>query len=187
MQSTRRSTVFAALLAASGAAVAASASLNESRPGVLPVLVQVNAHGKVTGASPAMELSPRLRRLLRANLDEMIRLQATDKHGRPVSSQFIMNLALRTSPRANGQLDAHFAYVSAVPVPAGSWYWVHLDDHRLALARQGSTYLSPRRPPMRELRESAHPGYRQPPAPVVDNAVRSAPAAAPAHGPGQGR
>jgi len=59
----------AMLAAATGAAANTSGSLNEFRPKVLPVLVQVNAQGKVTTASPAMELPPSLVRLMRANLD----------------------------------------------------------------------------------------------------------------------
>ena len=126
------------LLAGTGTAMASSVSLNGFTPKVLPVLVQVNARGKVTDASPAMKLSPRLARLLRENLDEMISQPAVDKHGRPISSQFVINLALQAVSRAEGEYDARFAYVSASPVPAGSWYWVHIDGHRLALASQRS-------------------------------------------------
>lgn len=180
MKSIQRSAVFGALIACSGAALASSGSLNEFRPKVLPVLVQVNSHGKVTDMSPAMELSPPLRRLLRANLDEMISAPATDKHGRPISSQFIMNLALQASPLDNGNFDAHFAYLSTAPVPAGSWYWVHIDGHRLALARQGSTYRTQRSPPpVRDLRRFPNPNYRRASMPTVKNFAPSAPPAPP--------
>ena len=130
--------VLGALIAVPGISVSASGSLSEFVPKVLPVLVQVDAHGKVTGASPATELSPKLNRLLRANLDEMIRAPAVDKNGRAMSSQFVINLALHTSPRPDGDFDVKFAYVSTSPVPAGSWYWVHTDGRELALASQSS-------------------------------------------------
>jgi len=81
------------LLAGTGTAMAAAGSLNGFTPRLLPVLVQVNAQGKVTAASPAMKLSPRLDRLLRQNLDELINQPATD-HGRPMASQLIARLAL---------------------------------------------------------------------------------------------
>jgi len=138
MKPTRIFVVSAVLAACSGAAFAESASLNQFKPHALPVLVQVDSHGKVTGASPAMDLSPKLTRLLRNNLDEMISRPAVDKHGRPISSQFVINLALQAAPRPDGRYDTRFAYVSMSPVPSGSWYWVHIDGHRLALANQHS-------------------------------------------------
>ena len=42
--------LFGMLSLAASAALASSGSLNEFRPKVMPVLVQVNAHGKVTDA-----------------------------------------------------------------------------------------------------------------------------------------
>jgi hypothetical protein len=170
------------LVAGTGVAVASSGSLNEFRPKVLPVLVQVNAHGKVTDASPATELSPRLRRLLLQNLDEMIVKPATE-HGRPVSSQFVANLVLRTTPRAEGSYDAQFAFVSSSPVPSGSWYWVHIDGHRLALASRDSIHRGARIPfndNRRMDRSWAPSNYRSAPTPLIQNATRSAPSPAPA-------
>ncbi|MBP1474471.1 hypothetical protein J7I44_09165 [Frateuria sp. MAH-13] len=119
-------------LAAGQSALATSMSLNRFTPRVLPVLVQVDSHGKVTQVSPSIELSPRYDRLLRQSLDEMITRPAND-HGRPVASQFVINLGLQTTPRPDGNFDAKFVYVSTSPVPSGSWYWVHVDGHRLAL------------------------------------------------------
>lgn len=135
-------TLAGALCAATGMASAASGSfdsgsLNSFKSQFLPVLVQVNSAGKVTEASPAVTLPPAVARLLRQNLDELITGPANVK-GQPISSQFIMNMALQTTPREDGKYDARFAYISTSPVPSGSWYWVHIDGHRLALARQGS-------------------------------------------------
>jgi hypothetical protein len=116
-----------------------SMSLNQFTPRVLPVLVQVDRTGKVTDVSPSVKLSPRYDRLLRQTLDEMITQPAND-HGHAVASQFVINLGLQASPRPDGKYDAHFTYVSTAPVPAGSWYWEHIDGHRLALrSRNGLT------------------------------------------------
>ena len=180
--------LFGMLSLAASAALASSGSLNEFRPKVLPVLVQVNAHGKVTDASPAMELSPRLRRLLLQNLNEMIVKPATE-HGRPISSQFVANLALQVTPRPEGDYDAQFAYVSSSPVPSGSWYWVHIDGHRLALASRNS-FNRGMRLRYGEYRGMSRnwnsPGYRPTPMPAIQNTIRNAPAAAPARAPATG-
>ena len=117
-----------------GAAAARSDSLNAFTPTVLPVLVQVDAHGTVTDVSPAVELAPKLKQLLRANVDEMISGPAIDTKGRSVSSQFIINLALQASPRPDGDYEVNFAYVSTSPVPGGSWYWVRTDGRQFTLA-----------------------------------------------------
>lgn len=124
----------AGMLAAGGsAAMAASWSLSDFTPRIMPVLVHVNASGKVTDASPAIELTPGMRRLMLQNLNELITKPATE-HGKAVSSQLVVNLALKVEPRESGDYLAQFAYVSSSPVPSGSWYWVKIDGHRLALA-----------------------------------------------------
>ncbi|WP_266160726.1 hypothetical protein [Dyella silvatica] len=121
-----------------GAAMAATGALSPFTPKVLPVLVQVNAEGKVTSLSPAIELPPSFKRLLAKNVGEMITKPAYD-NGRPVSSQFVMNLALTTTPRDEGDYDAQFAYISTAPVPLGTWHWVNLEDRRFALAPNNSS------------------------------------------------
>ncbi len=117
--------------------MAESISLNQSTPRSMPVLVQVNAMGKVTNVSPSVELTPQLNRLLRSNLDELITGPAIFR-GKPIASQFVVNLALQATPQEQDKYSAQFAYLSSSPVPSGSWYWVHIDGHRLALAERGS-------------------------------------------------
>ena len=119
-------------LAAGQGAMATSMSINQFTPRVLPVLVQVDSHGKVTDVSPSVELAPRYDRMLRQTLEKMITKPASH-HGRAVASQFIINLGLETASRPDGNYDARFVYVSTAPVPPGSWYWVHIDGHQLAL------------------------------------------------------
>lgn len=123
-------------LATSSAAVASSASLTQFTPRVMPVLVQVNAQGKVTGISPSADLTPSLARLLRSNVQELISGPALVR-GKPMPSQLVLNMALQATPTEQGKYSAQFTYVSSSPVPSGSWYWVHIDGHRLALAEQG--------------------------------------------------
>lgn len=136
--------VLSALLAAgSQVAVAESLSLNRFTPKVLPVLVRVDAQGKVTDVSPSIQLAPRFDRLLRQSIREMIR-QPAERHGRPVASQFVMQLAMRTTPRDDGKYDARFVYVSSSPVPPGQWFWQTEDGHRLVLvSRDGLQRRSP--------------------------------------------
>ncbi|MEV8518275.1 hypothetical protein ABZR86_00590 [Dyella marensis] len=114
-------------------ATAASESLSDFPLKTLPVLINVDAAGKITDASPAMHLPPNLERLLRTNLDEMVSGPAHWK-GKAISSQCIINVSLKASPRDDGNYDAGFAYLSSQPVPLGRWHWVNLDGRRLMLA-----------------------------------------------------
>lgn len=180
MQRLLITTIAVALLGICGSTRAAddSMSINAFRPQVEPVLVQVNAQGNVTSASPAYALPPALDRLLRTNLAEMIRKPATDKHGKPIASQFVMNLAVQATPNDNGTYDTSFHYVSTQPVPTGSWFWSHEDGHRLVLVSQDHRYRA-----LPHMRREFVPDYRsrvpysapQPAMPQPANAPPAAP------------
>jgi hypothetical protein len=170
------------LAVGASAAMASSGSLNEFRPLVMPVLVHVDSRGKVTDVSPSVELSPKVSRLLRQSLDEMISKPATE-HGRAISSQFVINLAMQATPRLQGDYLARFIYVSSSPVPNGSWYWVHIDGHRLALANQNG-FDHQRRfhfDTRRDYRRENFNYSRTPPLPI-QNTTRGAPSPAPKPG-----
>ena len=168
------------LVLGSTAVRADNPSLNSFPTHVLPVLVQVNTHGKVTDVSPAVELTPHYQRLLRSTLDEMISRPASD-HGKPVASQFVINLGLQAKPRDDGKYDVSFFYVAAQPVPAGHWIWQHEDGHRLALVNrdeirdrfdrhwQDNDWQAP--PPMRSQTQ-----FAPPPAPAPTAAASATPA-----------
>ena len=145
-------TVAGCLAVGAGAAHADGMSLNQFAHRELPVLVQVDSHGIVTRASPAIELTPRFDRLLRETLGELITRPAMH-HGQPIASQFVMRLGMQTKQRPDGNYDASFVYRSASPVPAGQWAWRLEDGHRLALVSQGSVhrfhYVS--QPPLRDV------------------------------------
>lgn len=169
MRSLPASVMLVALLGSAGALADGTMSLNQFPHRLEPVLMRVDAHGKVTQVSPAYRLPLKLDRLLRANLDEMISKPAVDKQGKAIPSQFIMNVALRTEPRSSGDYDAWFDYVSTAPVPSGSWYWVHLDGDRLALANQDIPPARFREPlPVHRLNDGYRPTYREnsPPTPT---------------------
>ncbi|PWK91889.1 hypothetical protein [Fulvimonas soli] len=187
MKRLRIAALAGALLMASHAALAASSSLSPFPPKLLPVLVNVNAQGKVTKASPAMELPPNLNRLLQQNLDELITGPAHARD-RAVSSQFIVNLYLKTAPRADGSFDASFAYASTQPVPPGSWHWANIDDRRLALVSDSARpYRMINRVPrdgVRGLPPLRHQGPSQPtmPAPAATRVASSTTPNAGGHG-----
>lgn len=134
--------VLTVLLAASGTSLASEqlnagygdkGSLNGFPDHTLPVLVQVNSQGRVTKIDPAYELSPALDKMVRDTVTQMISKPAVDKHGKPIPSEFVLNLALASTERADGKLDTQFNYVSTQPVPSGRWYWAHEDGRNLAL------------------------------------------------------
>jgi hypothetical protein len=98
----------------------------------------------------------------------------------------VIYLRLNAVPRANGNYDAKFAYVSAASVPPGSWYWVHIDGHRVVLANQNMPDFRPntvrypydRHPPVYQ------PSNERSSMPQINS---STPAPAPAPAPGHGR
>lgn len=109
-----------------------SMSLNGFRNHALPVLVTVDSHGKVTAVSPAYPLRLPMQRLLRSTLRKMITGPAV-VHGKATASQAVINLAVDAVPQQDGKYKVSFSYVDAMPVPYGTWYWNHIDGHRLAL------------------------------------------------------
>lgn len=164
----------AALALAAGAVGAESMSLTHFRDRVLPVLVKVDTHGKVTHLSSAIELTPRFDRLLRQTVDQMITGPAMD-HGKPRASQFVMKLGMQATARPDGAYDTRFVYLSSSPVPSGEWIWQNEDGHRLALVRaDGVRYRG------LHYRYRDSPTWRDPW--MGDRPMRPAPMPAPAQG-----
>jgi len=153
---------------------AASMSLNGFRHKVLPVLVTVDSHGKVTDMSPAYELQPKMRRMVRSTLDHIVSGPATWKD-RPIASQAVINLALEATPRDDGDYDVRWVYAGSQPVPYDpAWAWNHIDGHRLALFKPGSMFHMERHPrPARSYRYDMP--TRQAPTRHVAPASRPAP------------
>ncbi|MGH8147287.1 MAG: hypothetical protein ACREPY_13245 [Rhodanobacteraceae bacterium] len=95
-----------------------SAQLWGQKPQVLPVVVHVDAQGKVTDINPAMQLRPWLRKLLIKQIDAWIVKPLTVK-GHPVASRFIIEVAMHTKPTSDGKYDASFVYVKSLPLAYG--------------------------------------------------------------------
>ena len=123
MPSRHAALIASALAALSGGALASSGSLVQFKPQVMPVLVQVNAHGRVTDVRPSFQLTPWSQKLLAQQLDAWINQPATD-NGRPVASRFIIEVAMQTRPRRDGDYDANFVYVKTLPLAyGGALHW----------------------------------------------------------------
>lgn len=105
---------------------------------VIPVLVTINTHGKVTEVDPAFRLSPKYKDLLSKTLSAMIKTPARE-HGKPVTSQLLMSMQLKAEANPDGNYAVHFAYVNSKQMPTGSWYWVHTSQHQLRLANRYAT------------------------------------------------
>lgn len=125
MKALHTSLLGCAIAAFAGTAFAASGIPVQSKPEVMPVVVRVNAQGKVTGILPSQQMTPRWRSLLREQLDAWITKPATEK-GKPVASAFIVEVAMQAKPRKDGKYDANFVYVKSLPMPVyGAVYWEH--------------------------------------------------------------
>lgn len=130
--------LFALACLGAGTASAASGAHRKTAVRVIPVLVHVDRSGNVTDFSPAYKMRPSFKRLLGKTLKAMITHPAVHK-GHPISSQFVLNLALVAVPGKDGTYAAKFDYVSSKPLPAGSWSWVQMDGGRLALQEANGT------------------------------------------------
>jgi hypothetical protein len=134
------------LAAVGGTAMATDGSLTQFTPKVMPVLVHVNSHGKVTSVSPSTALPPQLAHVLDSTLKGWISKPAVID-GRAVDTDMVVNVALQASPRDDGQYDARFAYVSSSPTPYKSSHWVSKDGYELGLADNSGGYGSGRYTP----------------------------------------
>lgn len=139
MKPLRTSLLACAIAAFAGTAFASSGSLVYFKPRVMPVVVQVNAQGKVTDILPSEQLRPQTRNLLMKQLDAWIAKPATVK-GKPVASTFIAEVAMRATPRKDGKYDVSFLYVKSLPMPfGGSVYWDNINGGlELALVSDNS-------------------------------------------------
>lgn len=122
-----------------GTAMASSGSLVEFTPRVMPVVVQVNAKGRVTDLLPSQQLAPWVREMLAEQIDAWIAGPAMD-HGRPMASRFIMEVAMRVQPRKDGKYDANFVYVKSIPLAyGGALHWDVINGGlELALVADGT-------------------------------------------------
>lgn len=133
MNPIRASLLACAIAAFAGTASASSGSPMNFKPQVMPVVVQVDAMGKVTAILPSEHLRPKVRSLLVDQLDAWIAGPATMR-GKAVASSFITEVAMHAAPRANGTYDVGFTYVNRVPMPfGGSVYWNKINGVGLAL------------------------------------------------------
>lgn len=106
-----------------GTAMASSGSLVEFTPRIMPVVVQVNAQGRVTDILPSQQLKPWLRKMLVEQIDAWI-TEPAKNHGKPTASRFIMEVAMRVQPRKDGEYDANFVYVKSMPLAfGGALHW----------------------------------------------------------------
>lgn len=161
-----------ALMAAHGAALAEPASpatKDADHRQVIPVLVKVDARGRVSDINPAFRLSPKLSRLLEDNLQEIVTAPANNKDGRAVSSQFIANMALTTLTAEDGRPAVQFTYVSSQSIPRGEWSWAHVDNRNLALVNRdqpirGGERIEPSFRSMNPPRAPSNGGPTSPPA-----------------------
>ncbi len=101
----------------------------------VPVLVQVDAHGKVTNITPAFKLRPDVQKRMRSSIQSMITGPREHK-GHAVQSQLVMTIMPKVSLRPDGKYDVRMVSVKNQPVPTGSWYWMEDSRHRLALASE---------------------------------------------------
>lgn len=167
-------------------AMASTGSLTAFTPRVMPVLVRVNSHGKVTNVSPSTDLSPAFDRLLASSLDTWISKPGVIK-GRAVDTEMIVNVALRVAPREGGKYDATFAYVSSSASPYAASHGVTINGNQLTLADDHNVYrdnrfYGPSQSPSPNFQRYSNGPSHSAPVSAVQSAAPNAVSNAPAHG-----
>lgn len=132
--------ILGTLLGVAGTVLAAPNAAGPEAPGdrVLRVFVHVDNKGEVTAAEPAVKLQPGLQQMLQQTLDQLISKPAIVDN-KPAASQFVMDLAVKSTQRADGGYDASFKYLSSEVVPAGDWQWVRTPGREPVLVPKGVT------------------------------------------------
>ncbi|MGH8192599.1 MAG: hypothetical protein ACREP2_14270 [Rhodanobacteraceae bacterium] len=143
MKLLRLSLTAATLAALAGTAMASSGSLIQFKSQVLPVVVQVNAEGKVTDILPARQLPPQVSRLLVKQLDAWI-VKPLMVNGRPVATRFIAEVAMRAKPLEDGKYQASFVYVKGLPMPFGGLVYWNVINGGLEVALVSADNMAPR-------------------------------------------
>ncbi|HEX7326108.1 MAG TPA: hypothetical protein VF292_12265 [Rhodanobacteraceae bacterium] len=129
MKILQASLVGCAVAMLSGVAFAGSGSLVSFKSRVMPVVVDVDATGQVTGIMPSGRLRPAARSLLVRQLSRWITGPAIVK-GKPVPSTFIVEVGVQSRELKNGDYKVNYAYVKSMPVPFyGLAYWSHSYGH----------------------------------------------------------
>ena len=163
-----------ALALASFGCAATELTVARYEQGVVPVLVSVNRHGKVTLVRASQALRPSMDRLLRKNLNEAIAGPAL-RGDKPINSQIVIRMKLDVTPTQDGRYAAQFVPVDSKVVPYGAWSW-RLDGDRYALVDEflGSPLPNQAMPPQfRQAPSSPTPQPSQPPTPPPSNSSGS--------------
>lgn len=99
---------------------------------VMPVLVTVNAEGKVIGMAPAYPLRADMRRLVGDAVNSMVSGPAYER-GKPMSSQIVLKLVLVAQPLDSGNYSLRIEYAGSESLPYGTWRWATDSQNRLKL------------------------------------------------------
>lgn len=115
-----------------GPAHGADQAQAEERHIVMPVLVAVNAKGKVIGITPAYQLRTDMRRLVSDAVNRMVSGPAYER-GQPMASQIVLKLVLVAKPVDAGRYSLRIDYAGVETLPYGTWRWVTDSRNRLRL------------------------------------------------------
>lgn len=99
---------------------------------VMPVLVTVNATGKVIGITPAYHLRTDMQGLVSDAVKKMVNGPAYER-GKPMASQIVVKLVLVAQPLETGKYSLRIDYAGAESLPYGTWRWVIDSQNRLRL------------------------------------------------------
>jgi methionine-rich copper-binding protein CopC len=157
-----------ASLMLAGQAMASTNTTTAADGDAYPVLVSLNAQGKVANIEVADRMPAAVTRVLRQDIEQAVANPAQNAPVMAAGGQFLAMMAPKATALADGKFAVDFTLVSAKPLPSGNFIWQRNQDNSLALV----------------LRDSVRPGYTRQPVgadrmPQISQSVAVVPATQP--------
>lgn len=142
--------------AGSATALELQQTVTGTAPAAIPkmgVVVDVDAGGHITNVKHAQKLSSGVETLLHETLSKWI-VKPAIIDGRRAKSQMFVNVAMKTEPRADGNYDVHFDYISSKQVPKGTHSWAIVEGNLVQTHGVVNINYNPRIAPSDQIRTS---------------------------------
>ncbi|WP_303748275.1 hypothetical protein [Stenotrophomonas pigmentata] len=129
-----------ALLLLTASSVAQASTQDQSAAStIIPVLVKTDSTRQITEVLPAVRLTSRAQKLLRANLEQRLNSSPEITSDYLPNSQFIADMRSVVTESSNGDKSLHFEVASTRPAPSGNVKWIQNGTNYTLATYRGSS------------------------------------------------